>query len=398
MLKRGAEKRPGVMEGRTAARAMKPRAKTIDISRTVRELNGISSYLQMILDNSKALIVTTDRAGFIVEFNREGELLLGYTKQELSGESAAILFEDKSRSNKVLREWTGGLKKPDAIHNREVVLKAKSGQLVYINLTVSQMVNEAGKVIGAVAIGKDISEEKRLQFKLMQAEKLVGIGTLATGIAHEINNPLAGVLGMAEAIRDEDDIKTIKEHSRDIIKYATAAANIVKELSVYSRAATDESYTIFDIAEVVARSLKMSRHSISFNPVEVIEDLREDCLIMGNEGEIQQVFVNLIINAAQAMEGKGTLRLLCYRHGSRIKVEISDTGPGIPSEYINHIYDPFFTTKPVGVGTGLGLYVTYGIVSKHRGTIDLESASGKGASFVLSFPASIDPPGENALS
>ncbi len=388
MLKTETEKKSGSMERHGASKARKERKKAIDIMRTVRELNGISTYLQMILDNSKALIVTTDRSGYIVEFNREGERLLGYTKPELSGESAAILFEDKSLSNKVLREWMRGLKEPEAIHNHEVVLKSKSGQLVYINLTISRMVNEAGKIIGAVAIGKDISEEKRLQFKLMQAEKLVGIGTLATGIAHEINNPLAGVLGMAEAIRDEDDLETIREYSNDIIRYATNAANIVKELSAYSRAATDKSNTIFDMDGVMARSLKMAKHSISFSPVEVVQDLRQDCRITGNEGEIQQVFVNLIINAVQAMEGSGKLRLRCYRHGNRIRAEVSDTGPGIPPEYLNHIYDPFFTTKPVGIGTGLGLYVTYGIVSKHKGTIDVDTVPEKGASFVLSFPAS----------
>ncbi len=389
MLKRDAIKKTGLIKGPGQAKTLLKGKKTVDIARTVRELNGISTYLQMILDNSKALIVTTDRAGFIVEFNREGERLLGYTKQELSRKSAAILFEDKSRSNKVLSEWIKGLKKPETIHNHEVVLKAKSGRLVYINLTVSQMVNEAGKTIGAVAIGKDISEEKRLQFKLMQAEKLVGIGTLATGIAHEINNPLAGVLGMAEAIRDEDNINTIKEYSGDIIRYATVAANIVKELSAYSRAATDESDTLFDISGVMARSLKMSKHSISFKRVKVVQDLREDCQITGNEGEIQQVFVNLIINATQAMEGSGTLRLRCYRHGAHVKAEVSDSGPGIAPEYINHIYDPFFTTKPVGIGTGLGLYVTHGIISKHKGTIDVDTGPKKGTSFVLSFRSSI---------
>jgi len=254
------------------------------------------------------------------------------------------------------------------------------------------MVNEAGETIGSVAIGKDISEEKRLQFKLMQAEKLVGIGTLATGIAHEINNHLAGVLGMAEAIRDEADLKTIKEHSMDIIKYATNAANIVKELSAYSRAATETSKALFDISEVMARSLKMTRHSVSLSPIKVIEDLEKDCFVMCNEGELQQIFVNLILNAVQAMDGSGTLRLRCYRDNNHIKAVVSDTGPGIPPEHINHIYDPFFTTKPIGIGTGLGLYVTYGIVAKHGGTIDVETAPGKGASFTLALPEFIEEP------
>lgn len=390
MLKYGTKVNREAMSADKRTRGLEARQKAMDLERSVRELNGISTYLQMILDNSKALIVTTDRRGLIVEFNREGESLLGYSKEELSGKSASILFDDDSASNEVLQEWVKGLKEPDAINNREVVLKAKSGQFVYINLTVSRMVNEAGSTIGSVAIGKDISEEKRLQFKLMQAEKLVGIGTLATGIAHEINNPLAGVLGMAEAIRDETDLKTIKEHSTDIIKYATDAANIVKELSAYSRAATETSKTLFNMSEVMARSLKMARHSISLSPIEVIEDLGENCFVMGNEGEIQQIFVNLILNAVQAMDGSGTLSLCCCKDKNLIKAEVSDTGPGIPPEYINHIYDPFFTTKPIGLGTGLGLYVTYGIVAKHGGTIDVETAPKRGTSFTLTLPEFIE--------
>ncbi len=376
------------MAKRESAGTSRELKKAVDMVRTVRELNGISTYLQMILDNSKALIVTTDRSGSIVEFNREGENLLGYTKKELSGKPASLLFEDRSPSNEVLGQWMGGLKGPESLNNREAVLRTKTGQLVYINLTISRMVNDLGRVIGAVAIGKDISEEKRLQFKLMQAEKLVGIGTLASGIAHEINNPLAGVLGMAEAIRDEDDLETIKEYSADIIKYATNAANIVRELSAYSRAATNESDTLFDLAGVMERSLKMARHSISFSPIEVVKDLKEGCQIAGNEGEIQQVFINLILNAVQAMDGSGTLRLGCSTGAGRISAVVSDTGPGIPPEFINHIYDPFFTTKPVGIGTGLGLYVTYRIVSRHKGTIDVETSLNKGTAFTINFPES----------
>ncbi len=390
MIKYGAARESIPMKTNSTLKGIEKRQKALELERSVRELNGISTYLQMILDNSKALIVTTDKKGFIVEFNREGERLLGYTKEDLSGLSAATLFDDDSDSNEVLQQWMAGLKAADALRNREVVLKSKSGRFVYINLTVSPMVNEENKVIGSVAIGKDISEEKRLQFKLMQAEKLVGIGTLATGIAHEINNPLAGVLGMAEAIRDEDDINTIKKHSADIIKYATNAANIVKELSAYSRAATENTEALFDMAEVIQRSLKMAKHSISLNPIDVIEDLQEDSFIMGNEGEIQQIFVNLILNAVQAMEGAGTLRLRCYKDKGLIKSVVSDTGPGIPPEYINHIYDPFFTTKPIGVGTGLGLYVTFRIISKHGGTIDVETAAKKGTSFILSLPEFIE--------
>ncbi|MFQ5428641.1 MAG: PAS domain S-box protein, partial [Thermodesulfobacteriota bacterium] len=124
MMKQGAMQESKAVDIDKKARRLEARQKSMRLEKTVKELNGISTYLQMILDNSKALIVTTDRAGFVVEFNREGENLLGYTKQELSGQSASILFDDGSASNEVLKEWLSGLKRADAIHNREVVLKA----------------------------------------------------------------------------------------------------------------------------------------------------------------------------------------------------------------------------------------------------------------------------------
>src|SRR4030067_2494794 len=157
--------------------------------------------------------------------------------------------------------------------NREVTLRSKSGKLFYINLTLSALVDDKGGVMGTVGIGKDISEQKMLQFKLIQSEKLAGIGPLATGIAHEINNPLAGILGMAEAIRDEDDMGLIKSYTNDIIQYSENAREIVRELSNYSRSAHNVGEAKVDIAEVIENSLKMARHSAAFRDIKIVSDL-----------------------------------------------------------------------------------------------------------------------------
>lgn len=262
------------------------------------------------------------------------------------------------------------------VRNREVALKAKSGKLVHVLITLSTMVDETGKILGTVGVSKDISEQKMLQFKLMQSEKLAGIGTLASGIAHEINNPLAGILGMAEAIRDEDYMGLIKSYANDIIQYSVNAGNIVRELSAYSRSAHNEANSTIDLSMVIENSLKMAKHSASFSTVEVNLDLKRDCFIIANHGEMQQVFVNLMINAVHAMDGKGTLTLACGKDGLFINAVVADNGHGISPEHLNQIYDPFFTTKPVGMGTGLGLYVVYRIVTKHGGNIDVVSSPG----------------------
>lgn len=359
-----------------------------NLKHTYQDLSETKYYLQMILDNTKALIVTTDTDDKIFELNKEAQRLLEYDKDEIWGKSVLTLYRDPDQrigmmnSRKFTKDnlW-------EAI-NREVDLKSKSGKIVQMNLTLSPLVNDEGKVIGSVGIGKDISEQKMLQYKLIQSEKLAGIGTLASGIAHEINNPLAAILGMAEAIKDEDDITLIKSYTDDIITYVTTANNIVKELSGYSHAAMSESRSTVDISVIMDNALKMAKHSASFMSIDIKTDMEKDCYVFANEGEMQQVLVNLMVNGIHAMEEKGKLTLKCFKRGNFVWVSVSDTGHGIPKDYINQIYDPFFTTKPVGKGTGLGLYVVYRIVTKYGGTIDIDSKVGAGTTFTLKFPSS----------
>ncbi|MBI2413585.1 MAG: PAS domain S-box protein [Deltaproteobacteria bacterium] len=357
-----------------------------DLNRTYNDLRETEYYLQMILDNSKVIIVTTDTQGRIVKFNKEAENLLEYKKGEVVGKDVLMLYEHPGQRSELMNSARGTENEVWEVRNREVRLRSKSGRVLHVSMTLSTMVDEEGRIIGTVGIGKDISEQKMLQFKILQSEKLAGIGTLASGIAHEINNPLAGILGMAEAIMDEDDMELIKSHTKDIIQYSVNARDIVRELSIYSRSAQNIAEGIVDLSTVLDNSVKMARHSASFAGIELLSDLHKDCLINGNPVEIQQVFVNLIVNALHAMEGGGVLGLKCWREGEFVKARISDTGAGIPEKHLSQIYDPFFTTKPVGMGTGLGLYVVYRIVTKHGGAIDVESRMNEGTAFTLRFP------------
>jgi len=356
-----------------------------DLKNTYDELNHTKFYLQMILDNSRVLIITTDRQGRIVEFNREAESLLGYAKAEVVGKDVLMLYEAGYERGK---DMEGGFKSDEIweMRNREVRLVSKSGRPYDVVLTLSTMVDREGKIIGTVGVGKDISEQKTLQFKLHQSEKLVGIGTLASGIAHEINNPLAGILGMAEAAMDEDDMETMRSHISDIIVYSEAAKKIVKELSEYSHSAQKTAGEAVDLGAVMDTSVKMARHSTSFNDIEVHTDLQKGCIVNASQVELQQVFVNLAVNAAHAMGQTGVMVVKCWKDGAFVCARLSDTGPGIPGENLSQVFDPFFTTKAVGKGTGLGLYVVYRIVTKYCGSVDVESREGVGTAFTLKFP------------
>lgn len=228
---------------------------------------------------------------------------------------------------------------------------------------------------------------EQLQQKLLQSEKLASIGTLASGIAHELNNPLTGILGMAEAILDEDDLNTIKSFSKDIIDYTLGASAIVKELASYSRTIINESISKIDLTVIIKNSLNLVKLSHNLSGIAIFPDFRKECWIQANSGEMYQVFVNLITNAVQAMEEKGgQLTLICSNDGQFVKTGVKDTGTGIKKDHLSQLYSPFFTTKPPGKGTGLGLYVIDKIVSKYKGNVEVISEVGVGTSFTLTFP------------
>ncbi len=358
---------------------------------------GAEYYLQMILDNSKVIIVTTDTNGRIVEFNREAERLLEYTKEEAAGKDVLMLYENPLQRSEIMKGAAPQGGDVWAVRNRDVTLKSKSGKVLHVSITLSTMLSDMGEIIGTVGIGKDVSEQRMLQFKLMQSEKLAGIGTLASGIAHEVNNPLAGIMGTAEAIKDENDIDKIRSYTDEIIRYSMDASNIVREISSYSRQPRDGEADAFELGAVIENSLKMARHSAPLSSIRIVKQLHKDCFINASKGELQQVFINLMINAIHAMEGSGRLTLRCWKEGGSVKASVEDTGRGIKEEDLGKIFDPFFTTKPVGEGTGLGLYVAYRIVTRHRGMIDVESKEGKGTAFTLTFPASQEA-GRSAVS
>lgn len=249
------------------------------------------------------------------------------------------------------------------------------------------ILDEKGDLASIIEYIKDITEEQRLQEQLIQSEKLAGIGILTSGVTHEINNPLSGIIGMAEIALEEDDLSKNKDYLKDILNCAQRITEIVKGLKSYSRAAKKEDQSPLDLNEVLEESLKMVRLAIKPPSVEVIKKFQTLEKIQANMGEIQQVFTNLITNAFQAMDGNGGKLILSTRSfRDLVEVKVIDHGMGIPPKYLSRIFDPFFTTKKLGEGTGLGLNIVYRIVTKYEGTIDVESKEQVGTTFTIKFP------------
>jgi two-component system, NtrC family, sensor kinase len=227
----------------------------------------------------------------------------------------------------------------------------------------------------------------RLEDQLIENEKLTSIGLLAAGVAHEVNTPLAVISSYAQMLRKEMSPEDWRHRLLDkIAKQTFRASDIVNNLLNFSRTNATE-FTEVDIHRVITDTVALLEHQLKSSRVRVEQELRAECPItIGNAGKLQQVFLNLFVNARDAMPEGGELRIVTETMSSKIEIIVQDTGMGISPENIKKVYDPFFTTKAPGKGTGLGLSVSYGIVQEHSGTISVDSKPGLGTSFRLELP------------
>jgi two-component system NtrC family sensor kinase len=250
--------------------------------------------------------------------------------------------------------------------------------------------DQEGKFIGAVHVTKDVTAQKRLREQLLQSEKMGAVGQLVSGVAHELNNPLAGVMGYVQLLlmRSDLDEKTVTSLNK-ILKESDRAKNIVLNLLTFARKHKPEKKYV-NINTILEQTLELRQYDLRVTNTEVVKELSTDIPnTMADFYQLQQVFLNIINNAHQAMmedQGKGALTIRTMKVGDFISISIADTGPGIPKENLTKIFEPFFTTKEVGRGTGLGLSISYGIIEEHGGKINCFSEIGKGANFVIEIP------------
>lgn len=232
-----------------------------------------------------------------------------------------------------------------------------------------------------------VRHEANLQAELFHAEKLAGIGSFAAGIAHDINNPLQLILGLAENLVDERDFATIRAQAGEIIEAVRRTSAICRDLTQYARKSSGRDDTIVLLGSRLDEALKIARYAASFHDIDVVKRYDAAVSTKGNPDELLHVFVNLITNAVHAMDqGGGTLTLSTREVEGLPQVQIGDTGSGIPDDLLPQIFEPFFTTKEPGKGTGLGLYNVKTIITKMRGTVEVESRIGCGTTFTVTFP------------
>ncbi|MFC1926059.1 PAS domain S-box protein, partial [Chloroflexota bacterium] len=344
--------------------------------------------LRLIFESVTEGIIFTDLKGKILDVNKGAVRMYGYdTKEELIGREGieVVAARDharivKGRNNSL---ETGGIGMMPCAFVR------KDGSEFPAMMSGAMLRDAAGEPIGFVTVTVDISEQQKMQERLMLAERLASIGQLAAGVAHEINNPLGGVMGVSRLLLESDIPDGIREDVEIINKEAERAANVVKGLLTFARD-TGTAKDLMDINDIVQEVLQLRSHNLIENNIEVEARFAPDLpLIIVSRAQMQQVFMNLIVNAEQAMvaaHGRGRLKVTTEEAPDMVRVSVDDDGPGISPENMKKIFTPFFTTRDVGKGTGLGLSISHGIATEHGGVLYAESEPGQGASFILELP------------
>ncbi|MFP3868393.1 MAG: PAS domain S-box protein [Desulfobacteraceae bacterium] len=380
-----------------------------DSIRIKRELHQANKFLHDIIHCSVDGIVVLDNKGVPLIFNEGAERILGYQAAEVVGHPEVLhqFYPKKLASEMMRRMRSDDYGPPDKLPSTRLTFRAKDGEEVPVNFSAA-IIRERGREVGSVGIFSDLRESLRLrqelqeaQSQLMQAEKIASLGRLAAGVAHEINNPLAGILIYAELLfREMAAQNPDRANVEEIITQTLRCQKIVTRLLEFSRQSLGER-TLFDPNSVISRCVDLVKHQALFHDIEIVQQLDPELpQIIGDPGQLHQVFTNLLLNAADAMSGLGQITITSQVTSAQdgVVLTFSDTGTGIPVHIRDKIFDPFFTTKPPGKGTGLGLAVVYGVIQRHGGSIEVDSEPGGGASFIMKLPLnSPEPTGPEAV-
>lgn len=355
----------------------------VKVRERTREIEETKQYLENLLENANDVIYTLDTEQQFTYVNGKVEAW-GYRKEDLIGRPYLSLLSKRHRGRRLKSTLDIGAKQ---VYEVEVV--TRTGEARSVMVSVSPLHGVDGQILGVLGIARDMTETKKLEQQIRNSEKLASVGKLAAGVAHEINNPLGGILnclynlgkGTISPVRREEYLASMEDGLRRVQK-------IVRQLLDFSQQHQPE-FSLTDINHVIERVLVLTNHLFAPNRI-VLEATLGKSLpnLLIDRHMIEQVLMNLILNAVQAMRDGGVLSIRTVVEEGICLVTIRDTGSGIPASVLPKIFDPFFTTKNEGEGTGLGLSVSLGIVERHGGKILVESEVGKGTVFTLCLPVS----------
>jgi len=350
------------------------------------EIARLKDFSENIIESLNVGVLAVDLEGAVESWNSRMEDLFGVTRQNAVGRPLASLLPVELAAEILSRS---GDDQVSGIYKHRL---QAAGRSLTLNVSITPLVSKAGERIGRLLLFDDVTQREHMEGQMTQTEKLTSLGLLAAGVAHEVNTPLAVISNyiqmLAKQMPEGDPRQALIEK---IVKQTFRASEIVNNLLNFSRTGVAQ-FSQVDINRVLEDTLLLVDHPLKTGRIQVMKQLAGALPpVHGSSNKLQQVFLNLFLNARDAMPAGGMLEVRTAAHNGSVEIEITDTGAGIPRDLINRIFDPFFTTKPSGRGTGLGLSVSYGIVREHAGKMDVRSSPGKGTSFHLELPAAGKP-------
>ncbi len=339
-----------------------------------------------ILNNTQSMILVLDTAGLVSYANRRC-FEAGYRESDLLGRTLVEMVPPARRP--ALAEALERTLEGAALDNLEIPLLGVNGTSGKFSISLSPMRDEQGDINSIVVVMTDVTDAADLQAKLMHTEKMAALGQLVSGVAHEVNNPLAAIVGFTDLLLENPEVpEAAKEELRVILQEAQRTRIIVQNLLSFARQMPAQREPV-QVNSVLRQTLKLRAYDFSNHGVELVEQYKEDLpVVIGDPHQIQQVFLNILNNAYDAVQDtrrRGKIEIQTSQRNGDIEIHFRDNGAGISQP--DRIFDPFFTTKEVGKGTGLGLSICYGIVRAHSGEIIARNnADGAGSTFVVRFP------------
>jgi two-component system NtrC family sensor kinase len=354
--------------------------------RMERELKQQEEFRRRLLESFPDLILVVDLDERYTFVNSRARDLLGYQPEELVGRRISDL---ESHSLEMVALYHTVVYGEQAFASSEYGARHRDGSWRTMRASGSQLSDTEGKISGVIMSVRDITLERKLEQQVVQSERLAAMGAMIGGVAHELNNPLTSILGVSELMQDKETSESERKQIALLQQQARRAAEIVQNLTYFARPPAPGKSRI-NLTEVVERTLNLHAYSLRKNNI-TVDFLREEGLpyAMGDPHQLMQVFLNLIMNAEQAIRearDKGTLRIRTGRSSGAVWVSFHDDGPGIPKENLPSIFDPFYTTKRPGRGTGLGLSICKSVIKEHNGTIEATNAPDGGAVFTVTLP------------